>query len=67
MPNFGHISDDDLERLIMGTITDEAELAPLEEHLLVCDECIARGGGTLQFVEAMRTALKRQQARREGA
>ena len=41
MPNFGHISDDDLERLILGTITDEAELAPLEEHLLVCDECIA--------------------------
>jgi hypothetical protein len=62
-----HISDDDMERLIKGTITDEAELAPLEEHLLVCDECIARGGGTLQFVGAMRTALKRQQARKKGA
>ena len=67
MPNFGHISDDDLERLILGTITDEAELAPLEEHLLVCDECIARGGGTLEFVETMRTALRRLQAKRKGA
>ena len=54
-----HISDDDLERFILGTITDEAELAPLEEHLLVCDECIARGGGTLEFVEVMRKALRR--------
>ena len=64
MPNFAHISDDDLERLILGTITDEAELAPLEEHLLVCDECIARGGGTLQFVETMRATLKRIRGRR---
>ena len=67
MPNLGHISDDDLERLILGTITDEAELAPLEEHLLVCDECIARGGETLEFVETMRTALSRSQARKKGA
>jgi hypothetical protein len=55
-----HISDDDLERLIMGRITDEAELAPLEEHLLVCAECIARGSGTLQFMKAMRAALGRK-------
>jgi hypothetical protein len=56
----GHVSDDDLGRFIIGTITDEAELAPLEEHVLVCGECIARGGGTLQFVEAMRAALARR-------
>ena len=67
MPNFGHISDDDLERLILGTITDESELAPLEEHLLVCDECIERGGGTQQFVESVGTALRRLQAKRKGA
>jgi len=36
------ISDQDLERLILGTVKDEAELAPLEEHLLVCAECIER-------------------------
>ena len=63
-----HISDDELERLILGRITDEAELAPLEEHLLVCHECIARGGGTLEFAETMRTALRRLQAKaRKGA
>lgn len=61
-----HISDRDLERLILGTITEEAELAPLEEHVLACTECISRGGGTLLFVEAMRTALRRRQARGKG-
>jgi len=63
----GHISDEDLERFIIRTITDEAELAPLEEHLLVCPECIARGGGTLQFVGVMRVALRRLQARKKGS
>jgi hypothetical protein len=28
-----HISDDDLERYYLGMITQEAELAPLEEHI----------------------------------
>ena len=65
MPNLGHISDRDLERLILGTITDEAELAPLEEHLLVCEECILRGVGTSEFVEAMLKVLSRSQARRK--
>jgi hypothetical protein len=30
MTDDGHILDRDLERLILGTITDETELAPLE-------------------------------------
>lgn len=37
-----HISDGDLERYIVGVVTDEVELAPLEEHLLWCHSCIAR-------------------------
>ena len=67
MTDNGHISDDDLERLILGTITDEAELTLLEEHLLVCDECIALGGGTLEFVKTIRTALRRLRTKRKGA
>jgi hypothetical protein len=67
MTDDGHLSDDDLERLMIGTITDEAELAPLEEHLLVCHDCILRGGGTLEFVETMRAALRRLQAKRAEA
>jgi hypothetical protein len=42
----GHISDDDLERYAMGTVKDEAELAALEEHLLVCGPCIDRAENT---------------------
>jgi hypothetical protein len=54
----GHISDDDLERLIMGTITDETELAPLEEHLLVCADCIGRAEQTQEYVQTMRAVLR---------
>ena len=57
MADDGHISDHDLERFILGTITDETELAPLEEHLLVCAECIDRADETRHYVAAMRRAL----------
>jgi len=63
----GHISDDDLERYAMGAVEDEGELAALEEHLLMCDECIDRAERTDRYVEAMRAALRRLRARREGA
>jgi hypothetical protein len=35
-----HISDHDLERYHLGMVVDEAELAEIEEHLLVCSPCI---------------------------
>jgi hypothetical protein len=34
-----HIGNNDLEAYALGRIYDEAELAPIEEHLLVCDVC----------------------------
>jgi len=37
-----HISDHDLERYYLGMVTDEAELAPLEEPVMVC---LVRGTG----------------------
>jgi hypothetical protein len=42
----GHIPDDDLERYTMGAVTDERELAPLEEHLLWCHGCLGLVQGT---------------------
>jgi hypothetical protein len=57
MTDDGHITDRDLERLILGTITDEAELAPLEEHLLLCAECIERAEETRKYVGTMKTAM----------
>ena len=37
-----HLDDHDLERYHLGMIRYEAELAPLEEHLLACAECTER-------------------------
>ena len=65
MPHAGHISDDDLERYAMGGVKDEWELAALEEHLLVCGWCIDRAEKTEGYVEAMRRALRRLQAKRK--
>ena len=38
----GHITDHDLERYHLGMVTEEAELAALEEHLLACPACVER-------------------------
>lgn len=34
-----HISDYDLDRYCFGMVTEEEELAPLEEHILCCPSC----------------------------
>ena len=51
-----HISDHDLERYYLGMVTDEAELAPLEEHLLWCSWCMERAKEAQNYVDAMRVA-----------
>ena len=63
----GHISNDDLERYAKGTVKAEGELASLERHLLVCGWCIDRAERTDGYVEAMRAALRRLQAKRKGS
>lgn len=52
-----HISDHDLERFYLGMITDDGEIATIEEHLLVCADCIARAEDTQDFVDAIRKGL----------
>ena len=52
-----HISDHDLERYYLGMVTDEAELVPLEEHLLWCPSCVERAEQTQDYVDAMRVGL----------
>ena len=52
-----HISDDDLERYYLGMITQEAELAPLEEHILGCPLCAERAEEAQDYVDIMRAAL----------
>jgi hypothetical protein len=54
-----HISDEDLERFHIGMITDEAELALIEEHLLTCPQCVAAAYDAVQYVDAIRGAIIR--------
>lgn len=53
----GHLSDHDLERYYLGMITEEAELALLEEHLLWCGSCQDRAEEIQGYVDAIRVAL----------
>lgn len=55
--NAEHISNHDLERYYLGMVTEEAELAPLEEHLLWCSWCVKRAEQTQDYVDAMRVAM----------
>jgi hypothetical protein len=52
-----HISDHDPERFHLGMVTDEAELAALEEHYLGCPECAERAEESAQYVDTMRAAI----------
>jgi hypothetical protein len=53
-----HISDHDLARYYLGMMRDnEAELAPLEEHLLMCEACVDRAEDTQDYVDVMRVGL----------
>jgi hypothetical protein len=54
-----HISDTDLERYYLGVIPDGPELAVLEEHLLICSECVDRAEGTQNYVDQIRAGLIR--------
>lgn len=56
-----HISDLDLERYHLGMVKDEAELASLEEHLLVCSACVERAQSTQEYVDTIRAALMKIQ------
>jgi anti-sigma factor RsiW len=52
-----HISDHDLERYYLGMVREEAELAPLEEHLLACPDCVERAEEIQNYVNVLRIAL----------
>jgi hypothetical protein len=56
-----HISDDNLERLTVDTVKDEAELGTLEEHLLACGECARRLEETREYIRTMKAAPTRQE------
>ena len=51
-----HVSDEQLDQYALKRLT-EAEVAALEEHLLICPECQDRLQHTDDFIEALRTAV----------
>ena len=55
----GHASDLDLERYYLGMIQDGPELAALEEHLLICEECVDRAEETQDYVDAIQAGIIR--------
>jgi hypothetical protein len=61
----GHISDEDLERHHLGMVKDEAELAPLEEHLLWCTKCFDRAESAADYADSMKAAAQEQEDKRE--
>ena len=54
-----HLTDHDLERYCLGMITQEEELASVEEHLLCCPHCVGRAEETQNYVDLMRAAIIR--------
>jgi hypothetical protein len=54
-----HIWDDEMERYCLGKVKKEAELAPIEEHLLVCESCVERVEKAQRYVDTMQVALDR--------
>lgn len=52
-----HIDEDGLELYALGRLA-EAHAAPVEEHLLVCEECRQRLAEWDTYVAAMRAAMQ---------
>jgi len=52
-----HISDHDLEKYHLGMVTDEEELAALEEHSLGCPECAELAEESAEYVDTIRAAI----------
>lgn len=54
----GHLPEEDLELYCLGRATN-GQLAPIEEHLLECPECVARAEAMLEVIDSLRAALWR--------
>jgi hypothetical protein len=54
---YPHISDEDLERYHLGMITEEGELARVEDHLLVCAACVYSAEASNKYVDGLRSLL----------
>lgn len=60
-----HVADDVLEKYLLHRLA-EAEVAPVEEHLLVCHKCQVQAEETEEFILVTKTALKATQSKPAG-
>ncbi len=60
-----HISDDELELYCLGRATN-AQLAPIEEHILACPACLRRAQQMLATIDSLREALRRMEEEQDG-
>ncbi len=51
-----HLTDTQLERYYLGMIRGEEELAPMEEHLLWCEQCLTRAKEAEEYIDCIRAA-----------
>ena len=58
-----HISTHDAERYYLGMVTEEEELAPLEEHLLWCHDCLDLVQETEDYIDTIQVGLVRTSER----
>jgi anti-sigma factor ChrR (cupin superfamily) len=52
-----HIAEDVLEQFVMAKLS-EAEVVPVEEHLLICQRCCERVAWLDGFVGSIRSAAR---------
>ena len=56
MPHSMHVDKETLDRYCLGQVSNEMELADLEEHLLVCGSCQGHLEAATDFLQALREA-----------
>jgi hypothetical protein len=54
-----HLEGHDSERYYLGMVSDEAELAVVEENLLWCHACLDRMEASERYVDAIRAGAVR--------
>jgi hypothetical protein len=52
-----HPTADDLERYCLGMVTDEHELTLVEEHLILCGDCVDQAEAVQDYIDQVRIGV----------
>lgn len=59
-----HLSEDSIEKYLLGLIREGPRFDSIEEHLLGCPACTARAEEIAKYIDAMRAAAAQMPRRR---